>query len=124
MKKTVKLNLNSTGKKGLNDRGMKQKKLKRIILNAIESGLYPFSSYYAGKCDGYECPRSVDIDKNSNGIILRIGAFTALVEPYDSKIIATEIPEKIFDGMTSMEAQKMLMGRENSTYKLWDLWKR
>jgi len=124
MKKTVKLNLNNTGKKGLNDRGMKQKKLKRIILNAIESGSYPYSIHYAGKCDGYECPRSVDIDKNSNGIILRIGAFTALIEPYDNKMIVTDIPIEIFKGMTSIEVQQMLMGREYSKYKLWDLWKR
>jgi len=124
MKKTVKLNLNNTGKKGLNDRGMKQKKLKRIILNAIESGSYPYSIHYAGKCDGYECPRSVDIDKNSNGIILRIGAFTALIEPYDNKIIVTEIPEKIFDNMTNYEAIKILDGDTDAPCKLRDLWKR
>lgn len=124
MKKIVKLNLTNIGRKGLNDRSMKQRKLKRIILDAIESGSYPYSIHYAGKCDGYECPCSVDIDKNSNGIILRIGAFTALIEPYDNKMIVTDIPMEIFKGMTSIEVQQMLMGREYSKYKLWDLWKR
>lgn len=124
MKKTVKLNLTNTGRKGLNDRGMKQRKLKRIILDVIESGSYPYSSHYAGKCDGYECPRSVEIDKNSNGIILQIGAFTALIEPYDNKIIVTDIPMEIFDNMTNYETIKIIDGDADAPYKLWDLWKR
>lgn len=124
MKKTVKLNLNSTGKKGLYDRGMKQRKLKRIILNAIDSGLNSYSFCYNGKCDGYKCTRTVHINKNSNGVILQIGAFTALIEPYDNKIIVTEIPEKIFDNMTNYEAIKILDGDTDAPCKLRDLWKR
>ena len=124
MKKIVKLNLTNTGRKGLNDRGMKQRKLKRIILDVIDSGLNSYSFCYNGKCDGYKCTRTVHINKNSNGVILQIGAFTALIEPYDNKMIVTDIPIEIFKGMTSIEVQQMLMGREYSKYKLWDLWKR
>jgi len=124
MKKTIKFNLTNMGRKNFKNGGLKQKKLERTIIDAIETGLYPYTSRYAGKCDGYECTRSIYIDKNSNGIICQASGVALIVEPYDNKIIATEIPEKTFDGMTSMEVQKMLMGRENSTYKLWDLWKR